>query len=298
MESPRLNIGVIGIRGAWSTESLRQHLVKKNAGGTIIQLDEMSYDFATGRAALNHHDLADFDGFIVKKMGKHYSSNLLDELELLELFERQGVRFFSSPKAIKSMISRLGCTVRLSENDIPMPATFVTEDIDDAVAWVTANAPVILKPLYSTKAKGMVLLTDGAVARQHFVELQARNDNIIYLQKYYDLSGSDYGLVFLAGEYLGAYARVGDGSTWHTTTRQGGKYCLYEPTAELIQLAERAQKPFGLDFTCVDIAITQEVGPVVFEVSAFGGYKGLFASTGLDASDLLTDYAIRNLTND
>ena len=298
MESPSLNIGVIGTRGAWSTESLREHLSKKNAGGTIIQMDEISYDFSTGTACLNHHNLADFDGFIIKKMGKHYSSNLLDELELLELFERQGVRFFSSPKAIKTMISRLSCTLRLREHDIPMPATFVTEDINDAVAWVTANAPVILKPLYSTKAKGMLLLTDATEARKHFSELQARNDKIIYLQKYYDLSGSDYGLVFLVGEYLGAYARVGDGSTWHTTTRQGGKYSKYEPTAELITLAERAQKPFGLDFTCVDIAITQEVGPVVFEVSAFGGYKGLFSSSGLDASDLLTDYAIRSLSND
>ena len=38
-----------------------------------------------------------------------------------------------------------------------------------------------------------------------------------------------YGLIFLGGEYIGAYARVSDGSTWHTTTREGGKYAPYEP---------------------------------------------------------------------
>ena len=59
--------------------------------------------------------------------------------------------------------------------------------------------------------------------------------------------------------------------------------------------SQRAQAPFGLDFTCVDVADTKEMGPIVFEVSAFGGYKGLYESSGLDASDLLTSYAISRL---
>lgn len=290
-----MNIGVIGNRGAWSTESLSQQLASKNAGGTVIQLSEISYNLVTGHVSLHHHDLSQFDGFIIKKMGKNYSANLLDELELLELLERRGIRFFSSPSSIRKMISRLSCTIRLQENNIPMPPTFITEDIEDAVQWVGENAPVILKPLYSTKARGMELLVDCEVARKHFTAMQARGEQIIYLQKKLDLSGSDYGLVFLGGEYIGAYARVGDGSTWHTTTQEGGNYAAYTPTIELIDLATRAQAPFNLDFTCVDIAITQEVGPVVFEVSAFGSYKGLSESSGIDASALLTDYAIRML---
>jgi ribosomal protein S6--L-glutamate ligase len=158
-----------------------------------------------------------------------------------------------------------------------------------------ANAPVVLKPLYSTKAHGMALLTDRASAEKGIKQLLAGGDRIIYLQKKMDLSGSDYGLVFLGGEYIGAYARISDGSTWHTTTREGGKYGAFTPNQVFIDLAEKAQRPFKLDFTCVDIADTREMGPIVFEVSAFGGYKGLFESSGLDASDLLTDYAIKKL---
>jgi tetrahydromethanopterin:alpha-L-glutamate ligase len=292
-----LNIGVIGISGAWSTEALSQSLAKKGTGGAVIQLDEISYDLNSGAVYSNAHDLNDFDGFIIKKMGKDYSANLLDQLELLELLERRGVRFFSSPKMIRRMISRLGCTLRLLENAIPMPPTFVTENLEAAVSWVNANGPVILKPLYSTKATGMELLDDGEIARQHFDVLQQRGEKIIYLQKRYDLSGTDYGLVFMGGEYIGAYARVGDGSTWHTTTREGGKYEPFVPTQALIDLATRAQAPFGLDFTSVDIGVTKEAGPVVFEVSAFGSYNGLFESSGIDAPDLFTDYAIKHLLN-
>lgn len=292
-----MNIGVIGIRGAWSTQSLSEQLRKKDAGGSVIELREISYDLHETRFYHHHHDLSDFDGFILKKMGSDYSPHLLDELELLELMERRGFRFFSSPSRIRHMISRLSCTIHLRDNGIPMPPTFISEDIDDAIQWVADNGPAVLKPLYSTKARGMALLSTRDEAREAITGLLERGEKIIYLQKKYDLEGSDYGLVFLGGEYVGAYARVSDGSTWHTTTREGGKYGRFEPPQDYIDLAEKAQRPFGLDFTCVDIAITREAGPVIFEVSAFGGYKGLYQSAGMDASDLLTDYAIRKIKN-
>lgn len=290
-----MNIGVIGIRGAWSTESLSEQLKRKNAGGEVIELHEISYDLDQHRYYHHHHDLNDFDGFILKKMGVEYSPTLLDELELLELLERKGFTFFSSPQKIRRMISRLSCTINLRDNNIPMPPTFISEDVNDAVEWAAANAPVVLKPLYSTKARGMALLIDEATARKEIEALVSKGEKIIYLQKKHDLQGSDYGLIFLGGEYIGAYARISDGSTWHTTTREGGKYGTFEPPQEYIDLAQRAQEPFGLDFTCVDVADTVESGPIVFEVSAFGGYKGLYQSSGLDASDMLTDYAIRKL---
>jgi tetrahydromethanopterin:alpha-L-glutamate ligase len=290
-----LNIGVIGIRGAWSTESLSQQLQNKGAGGTVIELDEIGYELDALRFYHHQYALDEFDGFIIKKMGREYSPNLLDKLELLELMERRGHRFFSSPHCIRKMISRLSCTINLIENGIPMPPTFITANLEAGVNWVVENGPAVLKPLYSTKAKGMALLDSGDSARTEISALLARGEEIIYLQKKCDLSGSDYGLVFLGGQYIGSYARVSDGSTWHTTTREGGKYGKYFPSQEYIDLAEKAQRSFGLDFTCVDLAETKEVGPIIFEVSAFGGYKGLFESSGLDASDLLTDYVIRKL---
>lgn len=296
--SNHLNIGVIGIRGAWSTEALSAQLKKKGVGGEILELHEIAYDLSTNTFDHHHHDLQQFDGFILKKMGKQYSSNLLDQLELLELLERRGFRFFSSPAKIRQMISRLSCTIRLWESDVPMPPTFITEDMDAAVEWVEAHAPVIIKPLYSTKARGMVVLNTASETKAAVKAMRKNGEKIIYLQQKLDLSGADYGLVFLGGKFIGGYARVSDGSSWHTTTRQGGKYAPYQPDASMIELAKRAEGPFGLDFTCVDIAETKEQGPVVFEVSAFGAYRGLYESTGLDASDLLTDYAIKGLNGE
>ena len=61
-------------------------------------------------------------------------------------------------------------------------------------------------------------------------------------------------------------------------------------------MAEKAQAPFKLDFTCVDVVETSE-GPMVFEVSAFGGYRGLRDAHAINAADLYTSYVIEQLND-
>ena len=46
-----------------------------------------------------------------------------------------------------------------------------------------------------------------------------------------------------------------------------------------------------MDFTTVDVAETTD-GPIVFEVSAFGGFRGALEGAGIDAAASYADYAI------
>jgi ribosomal protein S6--L-glutamate ligase len=234
-----------------------------------------------------------FDALIIKKMGKCYSPALLDELDMLSLLERKGVKMFSSPAKLRDMISRLGCTLRLREHQIPMPKTLITEDINLAVSWIESHGPSVFKPLYSTKARGMKILEPHPELESQLKVSAQEQQGIIYLQQIKELKGRDHGLVFLNGQYLGAYSRVGDGSSWNTTTISGGKYEKYEPSPEIVDLAQRAQDIFGLDFTSVDVAITDE-GPIIFEVSAFGGYRGLHETHGINASELLVQHVMKS----
>jgi ribosomal protein S6--L-glutamate ligase len=227
-------------------------------------------------------------------MGKTYSPALQDQLDLLAHMESAGLPMFSSPKRLKTMISRLGCTLQLQSHDIPMPATFIGEDAGAAAEWVERKGPCVYKPLYSTKARGMEILKPGDALLESLKRIKVDSEQPLYLQQVLDLKGRDYGLVFLKGAFVGAYARVGDGSSWNTTTVNGGRYQAYDPPTEIIDLAQRAQAAFGLSFTSVDVAIGPD-GPIVFEVSAFGGYRGLFEACGIDASELLVDHVLQSL---
>jgi tetrahydromethanopterin:alpha-L-glutamate ligase len=50
-----------------------------------------------------------------------------------------------------------------------------------------------------------------------------------------------------------------------------------------------------MDFTTVDVAET-DTGPIVFEVSAFGGFRGALEGIGIDAAGLYTEHVLRQLT--
>ncbi|MBV1878788.1 MAG: GAK system ATP-grasp enzyme [Pseudomonadales bacterium] len=285
-------IGVVGNRGSWSTESLGQQLHKKGAGGAIVEFNQLSFDLTEQRFIHPDLKLETLDGLVVKKLGPVYSAQLINDLSVLAQLENQGLHIFSAVPKLQRIISRLDCTIALRANDIPMPPTFISRNPEQACYWIKANGPAILKPLYSTKARGMLVLDDASKAEQMLAQYIQGPEQTLYLQKKLDIGTTDYALAFLGGKFLAAYGRAGDGSSWHTTTVTGRKYISYEPPQAIIELASRAQACFELDFCCVDVAISQELGPVVFEVSAFGGFKGLKQGAGIDVAELFADYVI------
>lgn len=288
-------IGVVGIPGKWSTEVLADAIEAKTGFRLVIDLAGLGLDLATGKCYYQEHNLCDFDALIIKKVNSRYSPQTLDRLEILRKVEHAGVRIFSRPKNIINLINRLSCTVTLSNHGIPMPETRITESATIAQQAVAEFGSAVFKPLYSTKARGMCVIDASAKPKQiqrMIRQFQAKN-SVMYIQKKIDLPGQDLGLIFLAGKYLGTYARVSKNS-WNTTIHNGGKYANYRPSDEVIDIAYRAQKPFNMDFTTVDVAETAQ-GPVVFEVSAFGGFRGAKEGCGIDAATLYADYVLKEL---
>jgi len=292
-----LKIGVIGLPGKWSTEVLADAVEAKTGSRLIINMDQVVLDLTTNMLMFGEHNLCDLDGLIVKKISAKYSPNTLDRLELLRIAENAGVRVFSSALNILRLVDRLSCTVTLQNNDIPMPPTRVTEDIDLALATIEEYGSAVFKPLYSTKARGMLVIDSTSSKSDKLKAVEAFKDEnpMMYIQKKLSLPGQDLGMVFLGGKYLGTYARVSQSAAWNTTINSGGKYASYDASDELIDLAYRAQKPFGMDFTTVDVA-ESDMGPIVFEVSAFGGFRGVKEGVGLDAASLYVDYVTQQLS--
>jgi ribosomal protein S6--L-glutamate ligase len=251
-------------------------------------------DLESGRVFFGEMDLTGLDGVLVKKIAAEYKPEHLDRLEHLRFLASEGVRIFSCPERIGGVLNRLTCTVKLRTRSIPMPPTVITEDVDEAVRTVERFERAVLKPLFSSKARGMRVIEAGANAGKGIREFKESGHPVMYIQKMLDLNSRDLALAFLGGQYLGAYARVGNKDSWNTTTRSGGKYHSCEPDADIVELAHRAQEPFGLDFTSVDIAEC-DGGPYVFEVSAFGGFRGLQEACGIDAAELYVDYALDRL---
>ncbi|MEL7525492.1 MAG: GAK system ATP-grasp enzyme [Pseudomonadota bacterium] len=288
-----LKIGVIGIPGKWSTEALADALEARTGFRCVIDMAEVALDLETRTLKAKLQDLCALDGLVIKKISEEYSPATLDRLEMLRVAEGAGVRIFSRTSSILGLVNRLSCTVTLSNAGIPMPATCVTENEAEALAAVQRFGSAVFKPLFSTKARGMTLMDAGsgeATLKQGIAAFKAENP-VMYLQKKVNLSGRDLGMVFLGGKYLCTYARVAQTDSWNTTIHHGGKYEPFDADEDLIDLARRAQAPFGLDFTTVDVGLTDR-GPVVFEVSAFGGFRGALEGASIDAAGLYADHVV------
>jgi len=293
-----LKLGVVGIPGKWSTETLADAVEAKTGFRLVIDMAKVKLDLASMKLMYEGTDLTALDGLLVKKISAKYTPNTIDRLELLRVAEAQGVRVFSPADSMIRLIDRLSCTVTMRNADIPMPQTSITEDIDQAMDVIKEYGAAVLKPLFSTKARGMAVIDSTKFSDKKLrsqIEAFHVDNPMMYIQQKCDLQGQDLGLVFLGGEYICTYARVANGDAWNTTIHSGGKYAGFEPSAEIIEMAQRAQDLFKMDYTTVDVAQTEN-GPIVFEVSAFGGFRGVKEGCNLDAAALYVDYAIKTLT--
>ena len=290
------SIAVIGLPGKWSTETLADAVEARTGSRYVVDMGEAALDLDGNRLLYRGRDLCEFDAIIVKKISREYSPNAVDRLELLRIAEARGVRVFSPALSMLRLIDRLSCTATMANAAIPMPPTLVTEDTGLADAAVQRYGSAVFKPLFSTKARGMVIIdaNDADARRRQLIDDFRAANPMMYIQKKMQLPGRDLGLVFLGGEYVGAYARVAQGNSWNTTIQHGGRYAAAEPDSSWIEIARRAQGLFNMDYTTVDMAETQD-GPVVFEVSAFGGFRGVKEGLGIDIAARYVDYVLRQL---
>ena len=289
-------IGVIGLPGKWSTETLADAVEASTGSRLVIDMSDVVLDLANSKLIYGEHNLCDLDALVVKKISHEYSPHSIDRLELLRIAEAQGVRVFSPALSMLRLIDRLSCTTTMANAGIPMPPTLITENTDQAQAAVQQYGSAVFKPLFSTKARGMIVVNadDAETERDQQIKAFHADNPMMYIQKKMQLPGQDLGLVFLGGEYLGAYARVSEGSSWNTTILHGGRYAAAEPDSSWVEIATRAQDLFNMDYTTVDMAETEE-GPVVFEVSAFGGFRGAKEGLGIDMAQRYVDYVLGQL---
>lgn len=291
-----VKIAVVGIPGKWSTEVLADAIEARTSFRLVVDMASVRADLGNGSLWAGDIDLCKLDGLIVKKICQSYSAHTLDRIELLRLPEHAGVRVFSRPDVIIRMIDRLSCTLTLRNAGIPMPETTVTEDRDEALRAIQNYGAAVLKPLYSTKARGMRVVEahHGDAETLKTLDVYRSDNPMMYIQKRITLPGQDLGMVFLGGRYVGTYARLAQAGSWNTAVDGQGRYTSHDPPRSTIELAARAQSAFGMDFTTVDVADTAE-GPVVFEVSAFGGFRGAKEGIGIDAAAMYADYVLSEL---
>jgi ribosomal protein S6--L-glutamate ligase len=290
-------VAVVGTPGAWSTERLAGALRRAGAETVVVDLGACTLRLPDPRVYVAGAPLAGLDGAVVKKIGDTAGGWAVQErLHILRHLEASGVPVLSLPERLAVAVNRFRMTVELVRGGFPVPETVVTEERAEAEAAVERFGAAVAKPLFTSKGRGMARLDPGADLGAFFGAWRVQDRGPVYLQRFVEHPGRDLGVAVLDGRCLGAYWRVAGPDQWMTTILSGGRYEPADPPQAVIDLAERAARHFGLVFTGVDLIETPQGGYAVLEVSAFGGFRGLFEACGVDAAPLLAEATLRRFT--
>jgi ribosomal protein S6--L-glutamate ligase len=287
-----MNVGVAGVPGAWSSERMCNALRDSGANAFVFSLGDCLHDLSTGRITRQRRDLAELDAIVVKKLAAQDDPRARLRLHMLRALEAQGVRVYSRPAVIEVVMDRYWMTMKLVEAGLPIPQTFSFESEPAMLDALHEMPSAVIKPVYTSKGRGMVRV--GPQGDRFLADSWEPHDGRVLLQAFVESPGRDIGACVLGGRYVGAFYRVARDGDWKTTTAAGGVYQHCELPDEGVALAERAAGHFGLDYTVVDLVETQE-GYAIYEVSAFGGFRGLWEASQLDVAQRYAEHVLREL---
>ncbi len=286
-----MNIWVAGLAGAPSSEQMATELRHIGIDSWVFPLSECTLNLNTGIVSWKGLDLSDLDGVTVRKLGDPIDPLTPSRINLLYQLSCRGVKVFSSPRSIELANDRYQMSLNLVQAGIPIPDTLVTESIEEVVRAVRSWRKAVLKPQFTSKGRGMLLLDADTLFKSELDRWQPENRCPFYLQRYIATEW-DIGIALLGNEVIGAFRRVA-GSDWQTTIRSGGHYEPFTPDSKATQIARTAAEAFGLDYTVVDL-VPYENDYLAYEVSAFGGFAGL-NSCGINVASLYAHYIVERI---
>jgi ribosomal protein S6--L-glutamate ligase len=288
-----VKIGVAGVPGAWSSEQLVTTLRAQGAESFVFSLGDVVHDLVSGEVRWQDTDLSRLDGIAVKKLGNQSNAWGRLRLHALRSLESAGVRVFSPVDAIERAMDRYRMTMMLAQAGLPVPATLAAESGPALATAIAAIGDGVVKPVYTSKGRGMLRVGDGG--GEAIGALLRDGEQQHYLvQRFIEAPGRDIGATVVGGRFIGAFYRVARPGEWMTTTDAGGSYAPCELNGRGIALAERAAHAFGLDYTVVDL-VERDDDFLIYEVSAFGGFRGLLEASGVDAATAYARHIMRSL---
>jgi ribosomal protein S6--L-glutamate ligase len=288
-----VKVAVAGIPGAWSSERMAEALRDSGLDAFVFSPGDLSHHIATGDVRVGAQTLTDIDAIVVKKLGDQSAAWARLRLHAFRALEARGVRVFSPSDVIDVAMDRYRMMMVLAGAGVPIPETIAAESRDGLCAAVRRLGDCIIKPVYTSKGRGMIRVRGDDAAS--IDSLLAEGGEQRYLvQRFVAAPGRDIGATVVGGTFVGAFYRVARSGEWMTTTAQGGTYAACDLAPHGVELAERAARAFALDYTVVDL-VEQGDGFLAYEVSAFGGFRGLLEATGVDPSIAYAQHVRRTL---
>ncbi|MCA9062579.1 MAG: RimK family alpha-L-glutamate ligase [Planctomycetaceae bacterium] len=228
--------------------------------------------------------LNSLDTVIVRTMPPGSLEQVVARMDMLAGLQALGVRIVNSPRALECAVDKFLTSQKLALAGIPTPATIACESEEAAMdAFEQLGRDVVVKPLFGAEGRGLLRVTERELAHRTFRTL-SRLGAVLYVQQYVHSPGYDVRILLLDGEVVGSMKRFPAPGDFRTNVAQQGRGEPHTPTDQELQLARLAARHTQCLFAGVDLMHSPDGEPLIIEVNAVPGWRGLQTVCQIDVA--------------
>ncbi len=289
-----MKIGILSRKAElYSTARLAD--AAKNRGHKVFVIDPLRcyMDITSHKPAIYYkgEKLEGFDA-IIPRIG---ASITFYGTAVVRQFEMMGVYSINESVSISRARDKLRSLQLLARKGIGLPVTgfaHSTQFTDDLISMV-GGTPLVVKMIEGTHGAGVVLAETRKTAQSVIQAFRKLKANILIQEYIKESNSSDIRCWVLGPKVVASMLRQGPEGEFRSNLHQGGTARKIKITPEERSTAIRAAKIMGLHMAGVDM-LRSNHGPVVMEVNASPGLKGIENITDIDVADLVINYIEKN----
>lgn len=221
---------------------------------------------------------------------------------LLESLTLSGIKVFNTREAIENCDDKVLTYLALAKANIPTPATYPAPLCYKPGSAVPKAAlkriatelsyPIIVKESFGSLGKGVYLAKDEK-------ELETLANRLIdrphLFQKFVSTSyGKDVRVIVIGGEVVGGMIRQSE-NDFRSNVAAGGRAEKYGLLDEIKEIALKAHRALGLDYSGVDILFGENGKPIVCEVNSNAFFKSFEAVTHINVARKYAEYVLSKI---
>ena len=183
----------------------------------------------------------------------------------------------------------------MARKGIPIPETVFSINPDNIEVQIQllGGPPVIIKLQEGTHGLG-VILAESKKSAKSIIDTFYKMDTSILLQKYIEeANGEDIRIIVVGNKVVASMKRKSELGEFRSNVHRGGNTEAIEPTSKERYIALNAAKYLGLGVAGVDL-IRSKKGPLLIEVNASPGLKGIEGATGINVAKHIIQFVERN----
>lgn len=227
------------------------------------------------------------------------------DIRLAKHLEKLGYKLFNGIKTIEICDDKILTYQVLSNNKIKLPKTVISpmmflgaKEKDNKFINFIENAfeyPIVIKEAFGSFGEQVYLVEN----REKLIE---KRNELLYIPHLYQefissSKGRDVRLHVVGDKVVASMLRTSD-IDFRANVTNGGKMHEFQPPKAFIDLAIKASKLIGADFSGVDILFGEKNEPIICEINSNAHIKNIYDCTGIDVADHIFDYILRKLESE